>query len=161
MAIAQLRSARYQRRALVIVSDGGDNISRYTRKEIKRVIEESDVLTYAIGIFDEEPIPPLKSVEERMGRDWLRELTDAGGGRTIAADDRRQIPKIAADISREARSQYILGFRVSENDRNGNWHRLRVKAGGSAEPLQVHYREGYWAPSKQLDRDLSFPAILS
>ncbi len=148
LAIAQLRNAQYQRRALLIISDGGDNISRYTRKEIKQVLEESDVLTYAIGIFDEEPIPLLKTVEERMGRDWLRELTDASGGRTIAADDRRQIPKIAASISQELRNQYILGFRAPQQDRDGEWHRLTVKVAQKAASLQVHYREGYRAPSE-------------
>ena len=148
LAISQMRSARYQRRALLIISDGGDNTSRYTRDEIKKVIEEADVLTYAIGIFDEEPIPLLKSIEERMGRNWLSELTDASGGRTIAADERQQIPEIAVVISRELRSQYVLGYRPSDPSRNGKWRKITVKV---AQPtpssrLQVHYKEGYRAP---------------
>ncbi len=150
LAIAKLRTARYQRRALLIISDGGDNTSRYTRDEIKKVIEESDVLTYAIGIFDEEPIPLLKSIEERMGRDWLSELTDASGGRTIAADDRRKIPEIAAVVSRELRSQYVLGYRSTNPARDGKWRRVRVKVDQptSSARLQVHYKEGYRAPEQ-------------
>ena len=148
LAVASLRTARYPRRALLIISDGGDNTSRYTRGEIKDVIEEADVLTYAIGIFDEEPIPLLKSIEERMGRDWLGELTDASGGRTIAADDRRKIPEIAAMVSRELRSQYILGYRPSDAAKDGRWRRIRVKVAPPSEQvhLQVHYKEGYRAP---------------
>jgi Ca-activated chloride channel homolog len=150
LAISQLRTARYNRKALLIISDGGDNTSRYTRSEIKNVIEEADVLTYAIGIFDEEPIPLLKSLEERMGRDWLSELTDASGGRTIAADDRRKIPDIAALISRELRNQYVLGYRPDGPLHDGKWHRITVKVapGSQATRLQVHYRERYRAPSE-------------
>jgi len=150
LAVSQLRTARYHRRALLIISDGGDNTSRYTRKEIIRVLEEADVLTYAIGIFDEEPIPLLKSLEEKMGRDWLSELTDVSGGRTIAADDRRRIPEIAATISRELRSQYLLGYRPTNPARDGQWRRIRVRVAPGSESvgLQVHYREGYRAPTQ-------------
>jgi Ca-activated chloride channel homolog len=150
LAIAKMRNARYHRRALLIISDGGDNTSRYTRSEIKKVLEEADVLTYAIGIFDEEPIPLLKTLEERMGRDWLSELTDASGGRTIAADDRRQIPQIAALVSRELRSQYTLGYLSSSTARDGKWRKITVKVAPPSQTmrLQVHYREGYRAPSQ-------------
>jgi Ca-activated chloride channel homolog len=149
LAISQLRTARYHRRALLIISDGGDNTSRYTKNEIKNVIAEADVLTYAIGIFDEEPIPLLKTLEEKMGRDWLSELTDASGGRTIAADDRHAIPQIAAVISRELRNQYVLGYLPANTVRDGKWHRITVKVAPPAENtrLLVHYRERYRAPS--------------
>lgn len=151
LAVTKLRSARYQRRALLIISDGGDNTSRYTRSEVKDLIEEADVLTYAIGIFDEEPMPLLKTIEERMGRDWLSELTDASGGRTIAADDRRRIPEIAALVSRELRSEYLLGYRPSNTVNDGTWRKIRVKViqpSGSIR-LQVHFKEGYHAPMSQ------------
>ncbi len=149
LAVAQLRSARYQRRALLIISDGGDNASRYTRSEIKSVIEEADALTYAIGIFDAEPIPLLKTFEERMGRDWLSELTDVSGGRAIAADNREKIPEIAAMVSRELRSQYVLGYRPSTLARDGKWRKIKVRV---AQPspsvrLQVNYKQGYRAPT--------------
>lgn len=150
LAISQLRNSRYQRRALLIISDGGDNQSRYTRGEIKQVIEEADVLTYAIGIFDEEPIPLLRSLEERMGRNWLSELTDASGGRTIAADDRRKIPDIAAIISRELRSQYILGYRPTSAANDGKWRKITVKVAPASPSVrfQVRCRERYRAPSE-------------
>lgn len=145
LAIARMHTARYQRHALLIISDGGDNTSRYTRDEIKSVIAESDVLTYAIGIFDEEPIPLLHTIEERMGRNWLSELTDVSGGRTIAADNREKIPEIAALISRELRNQYVLGYRPANPARDGKWRKIRVKVAQPSESvrLQIHYREGY------------------
>jgi len=146
LGISRMRSAQYQRKALVIVTDGADNRSRYTLKEIRKVVEEADVLTYGIGIFDVLPVPLLRSFEESWGRKWLDEITEPTGGRAIAADDRRQIPQIAALISRELRNQYTLGYRPTSPVRDGKWRKITVKLAPSATPMAVHYREGYLAP---------------
>ncbi len=148
LGINKLRTGRYQRRALVIVSDGGDNRSRYSLKETRHVIEEANVLTYGIGIFDDVPLPLFKTLEERWGRKTMGELTDASGGRTIPADDRRQIPEIAAMISRELRNQYMLGYQPSNPTHDGKWRKIRVLLSRSATPRHVHYREGYVAPEQ-------------
>jgi len=148
LGINKLRTARYQRRALLIISDGGDNHSRYSLKETRHMIEEADVLTYGIGIFDDMPVPLLKTVEERLGRQSLSKLTDASGGRTIPADDRRQIPQIAALISSELRDQYMLGYRPTNQKRDGKVHRIRVRLSASAVLRHVYYREGYVAPQQ-------------
>jgi Ca-activated chloride channel homolog len=148
LGISRMRSAEHQRKALVIISDGGDNRSRYTLKELKSVVEEANVLAYGIGVFDDVPIPLFKTLEERWGRKWLSEITDATGGRTLAADDRRQIPQIAALISRELRNQYVLGYRPSNVAHDGKWRRVLVRLTPSATPLQVHYKQGYVAPEE-------------
>ena len=146
LGINKLRTAQYQRRAMVIVSDGGDNRSRYTLKEAKSMIEEANVLTYGIGIFDDMPIPLLKTVEERLGRKSMSAITDASGGQTLAADDRRQIPEIAAMVSRELRNQYVLGYLPSNPRQDGKWRKIMVRMTASATPRHVHYKEGYVAP---------------
>jgi Ca-activated chloride channel homolog len=148
LGISKLRTARYQRRALLIISDGGDNHSRYSLKETRNMIEEANVLTYGIGIFDDMPVPLLKTVEERLGRQSLSKLTDASGGRTIPADDRRQIPQIAALISRELRDQYTLGYHPSNQKRDGKWRKIRVRLSASAALRHIYYREGYVAPEQ-------------
>lgn len=148
MGVQQMRSAHYHRRALIVISDGGDNKSRYTRKEIKDVLSEGDVLAYAIGIFDAMEVPIFKTFEERWGRKWLGEITDASGGRTLAADVRRKIPEIAATISTELRNQYVLGFRPSEVS-DGKWHKIKVKVQDSSQPqLHVYAKEGYLASAQ-------------
>ncbi len=148
LATAKLRAARYQRRAMLIISDGGDNRSRYTLKEIRHVVAEADILTYSIGIFDDIPIPLIKTIEEKMGRKWLDEITSMSGGRDIAADNRRAIPQIAAVISRELRSQYVLGYRPSNPNRDGKWHKIDVKLVPADMPgeMRVHNKQGYVAP---------------
>ncbi len=148
LGISRMRSAAHQRKALVIISDGGDNRSRYSLKEIKSVVEEANVLAYGIGVFDDLPIPLFKTLEERWGRKWLDEMTEATGGRTLAADNRRQIPQIAAMISRELRNQYVLGYRPSNTAHDGKWRKVQVRLAPSATPLQVHYKQGYLAPEE-------------
>lgn len=146
LGVNKLRSSRYKRRAMVIVSDGGDNHSRYTLKEMKSVLAESDILTYSIGIFDDIPIPLFKSIEERWGRKWLDEVTRVSGGRNISADDRRQIPQIAGLISREMRSQYVLGYRPTDSHKDGKWRKIAVKLVENPFQMHVHFKEGYLAP---------------
>lgn len=145
LGVSRLRTGRYQRRAMVVISDGGDNRSRYTLKEAKSMIEEANVLTYGIGIFDDMPIPLLKTIEERMGRKSLSEITDASGGRTLAADDRRKTPEIAAIISRELRNQYVLGYLPTDSAQDGKWRKITVRLTTSATPQHAHYKEGYVA----------------
>ena len=146
LGVNKLRMARYKRRAMVIISDGGDNRSRYTLKEIRSILAESDVLTYSIGIFDDVPIPLFKSLEERLGRKWLDEVTRVSGGRDIPADDRRKIPEISALISRELRSQYVLGYRPTDGTSDGKWRKISVKLAENPGQMHVHFKEGYVAP---------------
>ncbi|MFZ1133360.1 MAG: VWA domain-containing protein, partial [Candidatus Korobacteraceae bacterium] len=148
LGVNKLRTAKYKRRAMVIISDGGDNRSRYNLKEIKSVLAESDVLTYSIGIFDDMPIPLLKTIEERMGRKWLDDVTRVSGGRDIPADDRRKIPEIAALISRELRSEYILGYHPTDPNNDGKWHKITVKLAENPGQMHVHFKEGYVAPGQ-------------
>jgi Ca-activated chloride channel family protein len=140
----RLRSARYRRKALLIVSDGGDNHSRHHMKEIKRVLQESDLDACAIGIFD---TGPFKTLEESMGRGWLGKITDATGGRVVAVDQASKIPEAAATISREIRSQYVLGYRPSATSAEHSRRKIKVQVTNPAGPvaLRAYYKSGYVA----------------
>jgi Ca-activated chloride channel family protein len=150
LGVAKLRSARYQRRALLIISDGGDNHSHYNPKETKRLAQEADVLMYSIGIFDNMPVPVFKTIEEKLGKRLLTEITELTGGRTITADNRDKVPGIAAAISRELREQYVLAYRSTHAEHDGKWRKIKVQVTASTEvpPLRAHYKTGYIAPEK-------------
>jgi Ca-activated chloride channel homolog len=147
MALARMRSARYQRRALIIISDGGDNSSRYALRNIKNMVQESDVDLYAIGLFD---TALFKTYEEFMGKRWLREITDPSGGRTVTVDSLEKLPEAAAEISRELRQQYVLGYSPTHTAANGKWHKVKVQILSSTaeHPLTPSYKKGYYARSK-------------
>jgi len=147
LAITKMRSARYQRRALLIVSDGGDNHSRYGLKDIKSLLEEANVEVYAIGIFDSML---FRSFEEFMGKHWLSEITDVTGGRTVAAGDLGKVPEIAAAVSREMRNEYLLGYRPRNVVRDGKWRKIKVEVTppAGAGRVQAHYKKGYLAAAE-------------
>jgi len=150
LGVSKMRTARYPRRALLIISDGGDNHSHYTAKETKSMVEESDVLVYGIGIFDTMPMPVFKTLEERLGERLLAEITAASGGRTISADKREKVPEIASAISWELRQQYVLGYKSTNGLHDGKWRSIKVLVTASAgdPPLRAHYKRGYVAPEK-------------
>jgi Ca-activated chloride channel family protein len=142
MAQAELRSARYKRKAILIISDGGDNASRYTLREIKNLARESDVQIYAIGLFETFF---FNTLEERLGKKWLREITDATGGRTLTVDNREKLPEAAAELSREIRYEYMLGYRPASPVPN-RWRKIKVRVTSSfgEHPLRAYYKQGYF-----------------
>jgi len=150
LGLAKMRSARYQRRALLIISDGGDNHSRYHAKEVKSLVEEADVLIYGVGIFDSLPVPMFRTIEEKLGKRLLTEISEASGGRTIVADNAEKVPAIAATVSRELREQYVLGYTSNNPVRDGKWRKIKVQVSATAgvPPLHAYYKKGYLAPER-------------
>jgi Ca-activated chloride channel family protein len=146
LAVAKLRNAKYDRKALLIISDGGDNHSRYTEGEINSLIKEADVQIYAIGLFDQIP----RTEEERMGPALLAEVTDITGGRTFTIDNPNELPDVATKIGIELRNQYVLGYRPTKPVHDGKWHKIKVKLNPpkGLPPLHVYAKTGYYAPSE-------------
>ena len=144
LAIAKMRNARYDRKALLIISDGGDNHSRYTEGEINSLIKEADVQIYAIGLFDQTP----RTQEERLGPSLLAEVTDVTGGRTFTIDNPNELPDVATKIGIELRNQYVIGYRPTKPVHDGKWHKIKVKlnAPKGLPPLHVYAKTGYYAP---------------
>lgn len=149
VGIHKMRSARYQRRALLIISDGGDNHSYYNAKQIRDFAREADVMMYSIGIFDNMPVPGFKTIEEKLGQHLLTTITELTGGYTVAADNRAKVPQFAADISRELREQYILVYKPNRFQRDGKWRKIKVQVlpNDSSGHLHVDYRRGYFSPA--------------
>jgi Ca-activated chloride channel homolog len=142
LAVSKLRSARYERKAVLIISDGGDNASQYSLREIKSMVQESDVQIYAVGLFETFF---FNTIEEKLGKEWLGEITDATGGRTVTVDNRGKVPEAAAAISREMRNQYVLGYRPTSTAKN-KWRKIKVRLTSSDErPLRAYYKQGYLA----------------
>ncbi len=141
LAEDQLHAAKYKRRAIVIFSDGGDNVSHHSYREIKGLVKERDVEVYAIGLFD---TPVFGPVEEKLGKQWLSGITDCTGGRTIALQNRTKVSDAAAELSREMRSQYVLGYHPAVS-RDGKWRRISVRVASATKPQRLHafYKKGY------------------
>ena len=149
LALGQMKSAHNLRKAIVILSDGGDNRSRFTTSEVKNAMLESDVQVYAMGIFDPEEIR-RKTSEEEKGPRLLDELAEQTGGRLYSVDNLDDLAVISARIGNELRNQYLLGYSPTDGSRDGKFRRVRVNL--SAPPdmpnLKAYYRHGYYAPAE-------------
>jgi len=141
-----MKKAKHERKALLIISDGGDNFSRYTEGEIKSVVKEADVQMYAIGIFDQAPMTP----EERAGPAVLGEITSLTGGRTFTINNPNELADVATKIGIELRNQYVLGYRPNKPGHDGKWRKVKVKLNPpkGLPPLRVYAKTGYYAPSE-------------
>ena len=146
LGIGKMRQAKYQRKALLIISDGGDNHSRYTEGEIKSLVKEADTLIYAVGVYDHS----FATDEERLGPELLVGISESTGGRAFTIDNPNYLPAVADRIALELRHQYVLGYRPSKPLADGKWHKIRVRMhlGHRSPPFQVYAKSGYYAPSE-------------
>jgi Ca-activated chloride channel family protein len=149
LGLSQMKAAHHAKRALLVISDGGDNSSRYNEKDIKRLVREADTQLYSIGIFD-----PLgyrsRTPEELNGPSLLSEVTELTGGRAFTVENLNDLPDIAAKIGMELRNQYILGYHPSNKLRDARWRKIKVKlrAPKGLPPLTAYAKTGYYAPSR-------------
>src|ERR1041385_3667081 len=118
MALGVMKNARHERKALVIVSDGGDNRSRRTFSAIKSALLESDVQLYSMGIFDPEGVAP-GSPEESKGPELLEQLAEISGGRNFPIMNLENLASVGAQIGQLLRNQYLLGYNPSNTSRDG------------------------------------------
>ena len=146
LGMNRMRKAKHQKKALLIISDGGDNHSRYTESEIKSLVKEADVQLYAIGLYDRD----FKTPEEREGPQLLTELSDVTGGRTFTIGNTNELADVATKIGIELRNQYVLGYRPTNPSRDGKWRKIKVRLNPpkGLPPLHVYAKTGYYAPTE-------------
>jgi Ca-activated chloride channel homolog len=146
LGMDRMRKAKHEKKALLIISDGGDNHSRYTEGEIKSMVREADVQIYAIGLYDRD----FKTAEEREGPQLLTEVSDVTGGRTFAIGNPNELADVATKIGIELRNQYVLGYRPTNPTRDGKWRKIKVKLNPpkGLPPLHVYAKTGYYAPTE-------------
>lgn len=144
--IVKMKQARYSRRALIVVSDGGDNRSRYTNGEVSSLLKEADTEIFAMGIFDKYAASP----EEMNGPALLGDFCEGTGGKLFVVEDLNDLPDMAEKISASLRNQYVLGFEPTDKKHDGRWRKLKVKlvAPNGLPALTVHARNGYYAPAE-------------
>jgi Ca-activated chloride channel family protein len=147
LGMSEMKGARNARKALLIISDGGDNHSRYDYSDVKRFLRETDVQIYAIGIIDPDACD--RTPEECAGPGFLQGLASMTGGRSFTVKNLDDLGDIATKISMELRNQYVVGYRPRNTTRDGKWRKIKVKIRPprGLPPLTVYSRYGYYAPN--------------
>jgi len=149
LAMNQMKKARNPRKAILIISDGGDNNSRFTESEVKNAVREADVQIYGIGIF--EPTGSRgRTPEELMGPSLLNEVAELTGGRSYNVENLNELADIAAKIGIELRNQYVLYYSSKNQTRDGKYRHVNVKLvqPRGLPPLKAFFRLGYYAPAQ-------------
>ncbi len=144
LGVERVQRGTHPKRALLLISDGQDNNSRYTFSELRRVLKESDVVLYAIGILSGGDVGSSLGAE---GQAILDELAAVSGGKAFYPRSAAEMDDIFEQIALELRHQYSIGYRPPNFATDGKWHHIKVKV---APPrglprLFVRSKEGYFA----------------
>jgi VWFA-related protein len=149
MAMTQMQKVRNPRRAILIISDGGDNSNRYTERELRNAVRESDVQIYVVGIY-EQLDQRGRTPEEEYGPDLPGAMAKKTGGRAFEVANLADLPDVAAKIGIELRNEYVLYYSPQNLTRDGKYRRVQVKLLKKAglPPLTAAFRTGYYAPTQ-------------
>lgn len=149
LGVREMKKAKNPRKALVVVSDGGDNNSRYTASDIKDIVKEADTQIYAMGVFEPTFFAGLPG-EIVSGPKLLAQIADQTGGRAFGASEFSQLPGIAEKIAIELRNQYVLAYYPKNSERDGKYRKVevKIKQPKGLPALKARWRLGYYAPSE-------------
>jgi len=137
LGLEKIKDAKNTKRALLIISDGEDNRSRYTFSDIRQFAREQDAQIYAIGL--------INGLE---GRTTIGDLVETTGGRAFFPNSANQLEDICTRIALELKNQYLLGYRSTNPAKDGTWRQIHVEVNPpkGLPPLAVRARTGYYAP---------------
>ena len=146
MGIRKMREAKFGRKALLVISDGGDNHSHYTEREVKAAIKESDVMIYAVGTYDRS----VATKEELLGPELLQDVAGLTGGRAFTLTNPKEMPAVTHSIGAQLRHQYVLVYQPQSMPHDGKWHKINVKLKLPRKFAFLHIaaRPGYYAGSE-------------
>ena len=151
LGVERVTRGTHQKNALLIISDGQDNASRYNFKEVRRLMKESDVVIYSVGIMD---LRDSSSFEGVQGQAFLDELSSVTGGKSFYPTSDVEMDEIFERIALELRHQYTIGYTPKDFTPDGEWHKLKVKVKPprGLPRLTVRSREGYYATPQSIYR---------
>ena len=144
LGVERVQRGTHAKRALLLISDGQDNNSRYTFSELRRVLKESDVVLYAIGILGGSDVGSSLGME---GQGIMDELAGVSGGKAFYPRSAPEMDDIFEQIALELRHQYSIGYRPPNFTNDGKWHKIKVKVAPPRGLPRLFWRtkEGYYA----------------
>jgi VWFA-related protein len=144
----EVTHGRNRRKAIILISDGGDNRSVHTRQEIKELVREADAQIYSLGIVTPEAL--LVQPEEIIGPSLMESISHQSGGRLFRIHKIDDLPSAISKIGVALRHQYVLGYYSKDDRHNGKYRRVTVKLNlpKTSSGVRAYWRTGYYAPSE-------------
>jgi Ca-activated chloride channel family protein len=141
--LAKLEGGNNQKRALLLITDGEDNRSRYTFSNVREFVKEKDVQMYAIGITS-----GWSDGSAEQGRSLLRDLASISGGNSFFPSSVLSLENICRNIATELKYQYVLGYHSTNQAKDGEWRKIKVSAEYPNNKLTVRAKAGYYGPTQ-------------
>ena len=148
LGLEKLKEGSNPKKAILLITDGEDNHSRYTFSQVKEFVKEQDVQIYGIGIVDDWN---SQLGAGRTGRALIEELSELTGGRAFFPDSVYELEDICTKIAVELKNQYVIGYKSTNGVKDGKWRKLRVKVNPprGIQRLGVRFKQGYYAPEAE------------
>jgi Ca-activated chloride channel homolog len=145
LGLEKLKEGTNPKKALLLITDGEDNRSRYTFQNVKEFVKEQDVQIYSIGIVDEWN---SQLGAGKTGRAMIEELAELTGGQAFFPDSVYELEDICTKIAVELKNQYVIGYHTTNGAKDGKWRKIRVKVNPpkGIQRLNVRAKQGYYAP---------------
>jgi Ca-activated chloride channel family protein len=147
LGLEKLKDGANTKKALLLITDGEDNRSRYTFSNVSEFLKERDVQLFAIGVVDNYNSDLASG---RIGRELIEQLTEVTGGRSFFPESVNELEDICTKIAVELKNQYLLGYRSTNEIKDGKWRRIRLKVNPPVgmPDLVVRGKTGYYAPAE-------------
>jgi Ca-activated chloride channel family protein len=144
LGLEKLKDGTQPKKALLLITDGEDNRSRYTFANVREFVKEQDIQVYAIGIVGDFN---SQLGSGRTGRALIEELSDLTGGHAFFPDSVYDLEDICSKIAVELKNQYVLGYKSTNETKDGKWRKIKVQVDGpkGVGRLNVRFKTGYYA----------------
>lgn len=149
LGIEKVKQGRHNKRALLLISDGQDNSSRYTYGELRKLLKEAGVQIYCIGIV--EMGGGAGGTLDMQGQAILEEIAQTTGGKAFFPRSAAELEDATTRIALELRHQYSIGYTPTNFKRDGQWRKIKVqvKQPKGLPSLKVQHKEGYYAVQRR------------
>jgi len=150
-ALKHLDSAKYNRRVILAITDGGDNSSTATADDVLNAAARSGTAIFAVGVFDSADLDRNPSV--------LKQISENTGGAAFLPQASSEVPGVCKQIAHEIRQEYTLGFAGATD---GRYHSIRVVVHDARYgSLEAHARPGYWAGAGKSEKAPRVASLLA
>ena len=135
----------HEKKVLLVVSDGDDNKSKYKLDAVLKMLQESKIMLYSIGLLSSDSVYSYSSDD---GKKALKKLAEATGGASFFPKNVNQVEEICKRIARDLRNQYTVGYKPSNEKLDGSWRKIQVRVNPpkTISKIKVRTKQGYYAP---------------
>ncbi|MDR0310790.1 MAG: VWA domain-containing protein [Acidobacteriota bacterium] len=153
LGVEKAHAGTRSKKALVVITDGNDDTSFYSLKELISKIQESDVQVYCVGLLDDMPKKGIfgrwLNSESKKYHDALVRISEETGGNAFFPQEAPEIRGIVEEIARDLRSQYSIGYFSSNNARDGAFRTVKIELiDKKTDGIKIRHRRGYYAPAQ-------------